>query len=140
MQHYNFYLQADKSPVQPCVVSATSSAHALQGVEFEQIHVNISGSYKEMYDAAAALWLEVKEAIDSCRETKLIEGPLARVSSACMFTDINRWEADLLISGLPLANCSQHVHDIDTCAASQLLQMILSSCENLGSTLLRTSA
>lgn len=52
----------------------------MQGVEFEQVHVNISDSYKEMYDAAAALWLEVKEAIDFCKESKLIEGTLAKVT------------------------------------------------------------
>ena len=51
----------------------------MQGVEFEQVHVDISDSYKAMYDAAAALWLEVKEAIDSCKETGLIEGPLVKV-------------------------------------------------------------
>ena len=49
-------------------------------MEFEQVHVDISDSYKAMYDAAAALWLEVKEAIDSCKETGLIEGPLVKVS------------------------------------------------------------
>lgn len=55
----------------------------MQGVEFEQVHVDISASYKEMYDAAAALWLEVKEAIDSCKESKLIEGTLAKVTACC---------------------------------------------------------
>ena len=55
----------------------------MQGVEFEQVHVNISDSYREMYDAAAALWLEVKEAIDHCKETKLIEGTLAKVTIFC---------------------------------------------------------
>ena len=52
-------------------------------MEFEQVHVDISASYKEMYDAAAALWLEVKEAIDSCKESKLIEGTLAKVTTCC---------------------------------------------------------
>ena len=51
----------------------------MQGVEFLQVHVDISESYKAMYDAAAALWLQVKEAIDSCKNTGLIEGPLVKV-------------------------------------------------------------
>lgn len=54
----------------------------MQGVEFEQVHVDISDGYKAMYDAAAALWLEVKEAIDSCKETGLIQGSLVKVNSS----------------------------------------------------------
>ena len=42
--------------------------------------MDISDSYKAMYDAAAALWLQVKEAIDGCKETGLIEGPLVKVN------------------------------------------------------------
>ena len=53
----------------------------MQGVEFEQVHVDISDDYKAMYDAAAALWLEVKEAIDSCKETGLIQGSLVKVNT-----------------------------------------------------------
>ncbi len=30
-----------------------------QGVEFDQINVNIPDEYKQMYDAAAAIWLQV---------------------------------------------------------------------------------
>lgn len=56
----------------------------MQGVEFEQVHVNISDSYKAMYDAAAALWLEVKEAIDHCKDSELISGTLAKVLSICI--------------------------------------------------------
>ena len=52
----------------------------MQGVEFEQVHVDISSGYKAMYDAAAALWLEVKEAIDYCKESEMIQGPLKKVS------------------------------------------------------------
>lgn len=66
----------------------------MQGVEFEQVHVNISDSYKAMYDAAAALWLEVKEAIDACKESGLIEGTLAKVLSIpilhCVHRQIHR--------------------------------------------------
>ena len=54
---------------------------SMQGVEFEQVHVNISNSYKEMYDAAASLWLEVREAIDQCKDTGLIDGTLAKVTN-----------------------------------------------------------
>lgn len=45
----------------------------LQGVEFQQIHVDISDSYMEMYDAAAALWLQVKEAIDYCKDSGMMD-------------------------------------------------------------------
>ena len=45
----------------------------LQGVEFRQVHVGISESYIEMYDAAAALWLQVKEAIDFCKGSGLMD-------------------------------------------------------------------
>ncbi len=44
-----------------------------QGVEFDQINVNIPDEYKQMYDAAAAIWLQVKEAIDTCKESGLID-------------------------------------------------------------------
>lgn len=58
----------------------------MQGVEFEQVNVNIPDEYKEMYDTAAAVWLEVKEAIDSCKESGMIAGNMNKVrdvSSAC---------------------------------------------------------
>ncbi|KAL0037371.1 hypothetical protein WJX79_004342 [Trebouxia sp. C0005] len=44
-----------------------------EGVEFDQINVNIPDEYKQMYDAAAAIWLQVKEAIDDCKESGLID-------------------------------------------------------------------
>ncbi|KAL0036320.1 hypothetical protein WJX77_002328 [Trebouxia sp. C0004] len=44
-----------------------------EGVEFDQINVNIPDEYKQMYDAAAAIWLQVKEAIDTCKESGLID-------------------------------------------------------------------
>ena len=50
-----------------------------QGVEFDQINVNIPDEYKQMYDTAAAVWLQVKEAIDSCKDRGLIESKQAKV-------------------------------------------------------------
>ena len=54
-----------------------------QGVEFDQINVNIPDEYKQMYDAAAAIWLQVKEAIDTCKESGLID-PHQKKVHACM--------------------------------------------------------
>lgn len=54
-----------------------------QGVEFDQINVNIPDEYKQMYDAAAATWLQVKEAIDTCKESGLID-PHQKKVHACL--------------------------------------------------------
>ena len=54
-----------------------------QGVEFDQINVNIPDEYKQMYDAAAAIWLQVKEAIDTCKESGLID-PHQKKVHACL--------------------------------------------------------
>ncbi len=55
---------------------------ALQGVEFDQINVSIPDGYKQMYDTAAAVWLQVKEAINNCKESELIEANHKKVCAA----------------------------------------------------------
>ena len=77
-------------------------AECVQGVVFDHIHVKISDSYKEMYDAAAALWLEVKEAIDTCKESGLIEGPLKKASVHVLHDNT------FCMSMLPLCGYSMH--------------------------------
>ena len=47
----------------------------LQGVEFEQQHVNITDEYKSLYDEAAAVWLQLREAIGQCKEELGIINP-----------------------------------------------------------------
>ena len=48
-------------------------------MEFEQVNVSIPDEYKEMYDMAAGVWLEVKEAIDECKQLDLIAGNQKKV-------------------------------------------------------------
>lgn len=50
-------------------------------MEFEQQHVNITDEYKSMYDEAAAVWLQLREAIGRCKEELgIIDPALHKVS------------------------------------------------------------
>ena len=43
------------------------------------MNVNISEAYKVMYDAAAAVWLQVKEGIDYCKGAGMLDKQQAKV-------------------------------------------------------------
>ena len=75
-----------ENPVRPgacpqgVVALSVRSRVCPQGVEFEQQHVNISDEYKAMYDAAAAVWLQVREAIEHCKDgLQILDGRAHKV-------------------------------------------------------------
>lgn len=48
-------------------------------MEFENQYIKITDEYKDMYDKAAAVWLQVKEAVDECRDKGLTSKELSKV-------------------------------------------------------------